>query len=235
LLAISISCNNSNPTPTPTATATPKKPWAYEGISEIKRGDIIVIPNVNILPGTSVVPNGYGFGHAAFVLSGAVHKNPDSILANIIIIESIASKVPVGHQIREIEAYAVHESPMYNSNRFRPERTGIRYRLRFNFTESQIDSIIHFLRDQRNDYSNWNAMKRFQESETTEKQLTQEAEINWADNSHWYCSLLVWQSILYVTGVDLDPNGGYYVYPNDLINSPYFNNIDNKSIRRTRF
>ncbi|MFW5793335.1 MAG: hypothetical protein ACOCWC_03555, partial [Bacteroidota bacterium] len=57
---------------------------------------------------------------------------------------------------------------------------------------------------------------------------------NWADNDHWYCSLLIWQAVLYVSGIDLDSNGGYFVYPNDLIASPYFNN-ENGFKGRTRF
>ena len=221
-------------TATATATATSTHPWSYDGISDLRRGDIIVIPNLNILPGTYQITNGYSFGHAAFVTSGFEHKNPDSLLANTMIIESIASNVPVGFQIREIKAFVEHESPMYNSNRFRPELTGIRYRLRYGFTESQIDSIIHFLRDQKNDMSNWNATKRFPADKLSD-QSDIDTKLIWADNSHWYCSLLVWQSIYYVTGIDLDPNGGYYIYPNDLINSHYFDNTENMVKRRTRF
>jgi len=243
-----ISCNKRNhrpaPKPTPTATstasatvtatATAANPWSFEGISDLRQGDIIVIPNINIFPGTSQIPNGYSFGHAAFVTSGYEHENPDSLLAHTMIIESIASKVPVGFQIREIQGYFEHESLIYNSNRFGPELAGIRYRLRYDFTESQIDSIIHFLRDQKNDLSNWNATKRFPYSKVSGHSDI-DTTSNWADNSHWYCSLLIWQSVLYVTGIDLDPNAGYYIYPNDLINSEHFDNTDDKIRRRVTF
>ncbi len=38
------------------------------------------------------------------------------------------------------------------------------------------------------------------------------------DQSHWYCSKLVWAGYKYRTGVDLDANGGYWVSPVDLYN-----------------
>jgi hypothetical protein len=40
-----------------------------------------------------------------------------------------------------------------------------------------------------------------------------------ADQSRWYCSKLCWSSYKYTTaGVDLDGNGGAYVWPIDLVN-----------------
>ena len=37
----------------------------------------------------------------------------------------------------------------------------------------------------------------------------------------WYCSLLVWRAYLRYTQKDLDPGGGYWVWPYDLVDSSY--------------
>lgn len=39
------------------------------------------------------------------------------------------------------------------------------------------------------------------------------------DQSRWYCSKLAWASWRYTRGIDLDGDGGYWVWPVDLINS----------------
>lgn len=37
------------------------------------------------------------------------------------------------------------------------------------------------------------------------------------NQSQWYCSKLAWASYKYTSNVDLDYNGGYYVWPEDLL------------------
>ncbi len=39
-----------------------------------------------------------------------------------------------------------------------------------------------------------------------------------SDQSRWYCSKLCWSSYKYTSAVDLDGNGGTYVWPIDLVN-----------------
>ncbi len=41
-----------------------------------------------------------------------------------------------------------------------------------------------------------------------------------ADQSRWYCSKLCWAAWRYVAGIDLDGDGGFWVWPVDLINDP---------------
>jgi uncharacterized protein YycO len=53
--------------------------------------------------------------------------------------------------------------------------------------------------------------------------------------TYWYCSHLIWQAFYSVLNIDLDPNGGVIVYPNDLIVSPYFQNDPLNPLRRVRF
>lgn len=199
-------------------------PLAYEGINELRKGDIIVKPNLNILPGTAFISEGWGFGHAAIVTRGAINSHPDSLLKQTIIFESHARDVPQFHQLREISGHVLHPDPAFCNTNFSPRYTGSRYRLRLNIEENQIDAIIDFVRSQKGSYSSWNAMKRFPGMPGIEKMVEDGIRDNWADNTHWYCSLLVWQAVMYITGIDLDANGGYYVYPSDLIASPYFDN-----------
>jgi hypothetical protein len=206
-------------------------PFAYEGIHEFKKGDIIVRPNLNIFPGTAIIGNGNGFGHAALVVSGYKHENIDSLLAGITIIESIAKDVPVEFQVREISGLVENKIAAFNNTNFNKQYLGNRFRLRLALSDNQIDSVVAFALMQKNDYSAWNASKSFNYDLQNSTSNTRK---NWADNNTWYCSLLVWQAVYYVTGLDLDPNQGYMVYPNDLINSRYFDNTDSKQ-GRTKF
>jgi hypothetical protein len=203
--------------------------WCVDGVGELLRGDILVRPNLNLLPGTSSVSDGRNFGHAALVIKGFKHSNPDSLLAGAVIVESIAKDVSKEFQVREIHALAHHKLDAFNNVNFDASKTGNRYRLRLQLTEEQIDAIVAFAMQQKGDFSSWNASKRLPPSSRVNEISTE-----WADNSHWYCSLLVWQSVLAVTGTDLDPNKGYMVYPNDLIHSPYFFN-KGTHVGRARF
>ena len=193
--------------------------WCVEGVDELKKGDILVLPNLNLIPGSTIVNDGRNFGHTALVIKGFKHSNPDSLLAGTVIVESIAKDVSKEFQVREIHALVHHKLEAFNNVSFNATETGKRYRLRLQLPDEQINAIIAFALKQKGDYYSWNATKRLPPSSIVDKIPT-----DWADNSHWYCSLLVWQSVLAVTGTDLDPNKGYMVYPNDLIHSPYFFN-----------
>lgn len=208
--------------------------FAVEGINELLPGDIIVRPNTNLLPGTARIPNGFMFGHAALVVSGFRSDNIDTLLANSIIIESMARDVQPGFQVREIHALVRHERDAFNNINFSSDYAGNRYRLRLKWTADELERLIAFLREQKGDLSTWNAAKRFPETEFTDSLVKGEFRKSWADNSHWYCSLLVWQAVYFIKGIDIDPNGGYMVYPNDLIASPVFDNKPDH-IGRARF
>lgn len=187
---------------------------------ELKRGDILVRPNLNLLPGSSFVANGKNFGHAALVVKGYKHTNVDTLLAGAVIVESIAKDVPAAFQVREINAMVSSRMEAFDNHNFGNSYVSNRYRLRLQLSKTQVDSIVDFALSQKGKLSSWNASKYFPvapEQQTVAGSLMK--------NETWYCSLLVWQSFLNVTGIDLDPNGGYMVYPNDLINSPYFDQL----------
>lgn len=226
LACLLVSCDHREDESVFSKTENPAN-WCVEGVTELRRGDILVKPNLNIFPGTSFLGGGTSFGHAALVVRGYSHPDPDSLLAHAITVESIAKDVPQEYQVREIAALTHHKFDAFNNTNFDKTNTGRRYRLRLNLTEQQIDSIVEFALRQKGDFSSWNAMKSLPDAHGKNTN-------DWADNNCWYCSLLVWQSVLKVTGLNLDPNGGYTVFPNDLINSPLFNN-DGTHIGRARF
>lgn len=208
--------------------------FATEGIDELLPGDIIVRPNTDLLPGSARVGGGYMFGHAALVVKGYRSSDIDSLLSHTIIIESMARDVMPGFQVREVPALVYNRRDAFNNTNFSSKYAGNRYRLRLHWTEDELDRLIGFLREQKGDLSRWNSAKRFPDQPILDSLVNNGDRKNWADNSHWYCSLLVWQAVMFVKGIDLDPNGGYMVYPNDLIASPYFNNHLNH-IGRSRF
>jgi hypothetical protein len=228
-----IACQDSTDN-LPGATESSAPDFAVEGINELLPGDIIVRPNTNLFPGTARVPSGFMFGHAAIVVRGFRSDNIDTLLANSIIIESMARDVQPGFQVREISALAHHGRDAFNNTNFSSKFTGNRYRLRLKWTEDELERLLAFLREQKGDLSTWNAAKRFPDTEFTNSLVQSGYRKSWADNSHWYCSLLVWQAVYYIKGIDLDPNGGYMVYPNDLITSPEFDNKPDH-IGRARF
>jgi hypothetical protein len=205
------------------------------GINELRPGDILVRPNLNFFPGSAFVPNGSGFGHAAIVTTYYQHDNMDSLLANVQIIESIAKDVPKAFQIREVKALNHSKIPSFNNVNFDKRYSGSRYRLRLDLPAHLIDRVILFARQQKGDRSAWNAAKRFPGHPFADSLVAIGERNDWADNNTWYCSLLVWQSFLKHTGIDLDPNGGYMVYPNDLIASPVFDRQDTLFTGRARF
>lgn len=232
-LLVAFGCKKSqnNQTSSNTKSVGENENCCIEGITDLKPGDILVKPNINMLPGSSNKSNGWTFGHAALVVKGYESKNIDTLLSHVVIIESIARDVSRPFQVREIAGYVENKNLALNCTSFGPKIKGNRYRLRLKLSDSQIDSIIAFAREQKNDESCWNAMKSFPDDVPPEGSTRK----NWADNSQWYCSLLVWQSFYYVTGIDLDANGGYEVYPDDLIASKYFDIGEDHFPSRAKF
>lgn len=217
------SCSQKQTNNEPLASDPDSSNWCVEGVNEFRRGDIIVKPNVDFMPGTASVPNGWNFGHAVIVTKGFKHDNIDTLLSHITIVESNASDVAQPYQVREIAGLVRNKNLALNCTSFASKYAGNRFRLRLNLPKSQLDSIINFALDQKGDLSCWNATKSFPGNQTNVPPYAK----NWADNTSWYCSLLVWQSVFYVTGIDLDVNGGFQVYPNDIITNPIFNNTEN--------
>ncbi len=195
-------------------------------LKDLRRGDILVKPNHNWLPGTAWVKGGSGFGHAMIVVNGAVGESTDKVLGKSIIFESHARDVPAEFELRAARAYQAGTDFRYDNISFGHLNTGFRYRLRPSLSEDQVDSVITFIIGQDDGLSSWRAYKkRVGLAELTNRQ----------HQTYWYCSHLIWQAFYSALNIDLDPNGGVIVYPNDLIASPYFQNDSLNPLRRVRF
>ena len=195
-------------------------------LTDLRRGDILVKPNHNWLPGTACVKGGSGFGHAMIVVEGTFGDSTDQVLGKSIIFESHARAVPPEFELRTARAYQPGTDFRYDNISFGPLNTGFRFRLRPYLSDAQVDSVIAFIIGQDDGLSSWRAQKKHAGlAELTDRK----------HQSYWYCSHLIWQAFYSVLNIDLDPNGGVMVYPNDLIASPYFQNDPSDPLRRVRF
>jgi len=198
-------------------------------LTDLEPCDILVKPNNNLLPGTSWVSGGRGFGHVVMVIEGGKDTNTMNLLRKVKIFESQARRVPGSYELRLAQGFQEGDDYRFANTTFGLQNKGFRYRLRLNLTRSQQDSIIQFVLAQDNDVSNWRSLKqvgryfRYQNSAALQ------------DKKIWYCSLLIWEAFYQVLGVDLDPNGGIMVFPNDLVASPYFDNDKKHPQKRVRF
>jgi hypothetical protein len=198
-------------------------------LTELRPGDILVKPNMNWFPGTAMVNGGKGFGHVALVIKGGKDTNTMRLLEKIEIFESQARDVPEEFELRTAKGYLEGADFRFANVTFGLENAGFRYRLRFPMTSAQCDSIIQFVLSQDSDKSCWRAQKTLPEIlEGNQKPAFQDKKI-------WYCSLLIWQAFYEVLGIDLDPNGGIMVYPNDVISSSNFRNDSIDHQKRVRF
>lgn len=177
-------------------------------VFELKRGDILVRPNNNWLPGTEFVLKGNNFGHAVIVLKGASGTNIEEVLAKTEIFESNSRDVPDSFQLRKVAAFVPGTDLRYSNDSFADKYSGKRYRLRPQLTVAQIDSVLNYISAQDDDVSSWRARKN------TSNVIV--------DKHYWYCSLLIYQAFKDVLNIDLDTNGGMVVFPNDLIAHPLF-------------
>jgi hypothetical protein len=198
-------------------------------LTELEPCDILVKPNMNWFPGTSMVYGGKGFGHAVLVITGGQDTNTMKLLEKVRIFESQARNVPETYEVRLTPGFLAGDDFRFANINFGRQNETFRYRLRFDLTPSQRDSIIQFVLDQDQGVSSWRSLKRFRSTIPGMKSDYVE------DKKTWYCSLLIWEAFYKVLGVDLDANGGSMVYPNDLIASPYFDNLANHKQKRVRF
>jgi hypothetical protein len=197
-------------------------------LTELEPCDILVKPNFNWFAGSAMVNGGTGFGHVVLVIEGGKDTSTMNLLEKIRIFESQARDVPGDYELRSSQGYQEGTDFRFANITFGLQNAGYRYRLRFNLTPSQRDSIIHFVLAQDPDLSSWRALKRLKSNIGDQKH-----EIT--DKKIWYCSLLIWEAFYQVVGVDLDANGGIMVFPNDLIASPYFDNDSTNKQKRVRF
>jgi hypothetical protein len=200
------------------------------GMSDLQPGDILVKPNHNWLPGTSLVMGGKGFGHAAIVIEGAKDSCIENLLGKALIFESQAHDVPIEYQLRQASGYLKGDDFRFANVNFGKQNENYRYRLRPDIPVKQKQKIIEFILKQDPDTSCWRSLKSFEYTSSVHRK---EDQIK--DKNQWYCSLLIWQAFYTIAGIDLDINQGVMVYPNDLIAHPFFDNTADNKEKRVRF
>lgn len=198
-------------------------------LTDLEPCDILVKPNNNLLPGTSWVNGGRGFGHVVMVIEGGKDTNTMNLLRKVKIFESQARLVPESYELRLAQGFQEGDDFRFANTTFGLQNQGFRYRLRLNLTRSQQDSIIQFVLAQDNDVSNWRSLKQ------VDRYLKRQNSAALQEKKIWYCSLLIWEAFYQVLGIDLDPNGGIMLFPNDLVASPYFDNDKKYPQKRVRF
>lgn len=190
-------------------------------------GDIVVKPNLDWLPGSSGVaaPFNYGFGHAVLVIGNSPTHEPNRLLCmqGTPIIEAQSRDVAQPWQVRTSLLWLPSADTNSVNDSFGEGIRGYRFRLRLSLSEAQKRRLLANIKAQDNDYFSWRSLKKIPSLGRS------------PDNRSWYCSLLVWYSFYQTIGIDLDANQGWYVYPNDLINSAYFRNTPSDTSRIVRF
>lgn len=198
-------------------------------LTELEPGDILVKPNMNWFSGSAMVDGGRGFGHVVLVIEGGKDSNTMKLLEKVKIFESQARDVPEIYELRSAPGFLNGDDFRFANTTFGMQNAGFRYRLRFDLTSAQRDSIIQIVMSQDQDVSSWRSLKRLRSKLPEAKNETV------TDKKIWYCSLLIWEAFYQVLGIDLDPNAGIMVFPNDLIASPYFDNNAKHPQKRVRF
>jgi hypothetical protein len=183
------------------------------GIS-LRKGDILVRPNWGWLPGSFPLANGRKYGHVAMVTEDATGATIEEALSKASVVEALffdqgtrTFQFERKDQIREVKA------AISFGRRFK----GIRYLLRMNCADYQTDNMIHFLRNQLDcGYNILSSKKHF------ELPSEREAALKFMKNADWHCATLIWEAFYLAAGVDIDSNGGIFIYPADIIASKYF-------------
>ncbi len=179
----------------------------------LKKGDILVRPNWSWLPGSIPVNGERKLGHVAIVTEDLSGKTPDEVLSKTQVIEALfydhaARKFLFRkeEQIRESKAIVAF------GNRYK----GSRYRLRAKLTNQQTEDLIRFLRNQVDGgYNILSFKKPFASTVENQKNLQNLRQ-------DWHCATLTWEAYHLATGLDIDSNQGWLIYPSDIIASKSF-------------
>jgi hypothetical protein len=180
----------------------------------LKKGDILVRPNWYGMPGSYAVSGGRKYGHVAIVTEEATGRNMDEALAKALVVEALFFDQAT-RKFQFKKENQIREAPASVS--FGKRFKGIRYRLRYNLTAAQTESMIHFLRNQLEGGYNILSLKRELKIGAGNDSLIQTLKCK-----NWHCATLTWEAFYLVAGIDIDANKGLLIYPSDIIASKYF-------------
>jgi hypothetical protein len=186
----------------------------------LKKGDILIRPNWGWLPGSCLVENGQKYGHVAIVTEGASGKTIDEALERASVIEALFfDQATRKFQFQKKDQIREGKASISFGHKFK----GIRYRLRMHLNGDQTESMIKFLRNQLDGgYDILSLKKRF--GSNAEKELL----LRNLKNENWHCATIVWNAYYLATGLDIDSNDGFFVYPSDIIACKYFDLPDGR-------
>jgi hypothetical protein len=178
------------------------------------RGDILVRPNWSWLPGSSFVKNGRRSGHVAVVFKSGKGSTIEEALKNTMVIEALLFDQQT-HRFLFNKKDQIRETTAWVS--FGDKFKGIRYRLRTNLSESELEKFLLF---NYNELDQGYQLLSFKDKSTySQNNRTFIANIK---NHNWNCATLTWSSFEFATGKDIDGNGGIIIYPDDIIANPIF-------------
>lgn len=174
------------------------------------KGDILARPNWYLIPGSSIVPGGRKYGHAAVIINDCSGRNIDEALAKADVIEALFFD-------QKIKKFQWHKKDQIRIEKaavsFGKKFIGIRYLLRTHLTDSESDSLIVFLKNQLDGgYSLFSEKKNMPESQAFSE----------LKSCNWHCATLVWEVFKIVKHIDLDANGGKLVFPSDIVTCKCF-------------
>jgi hypothetical protein len=181
---------------------------------ELKKGDILVRPNMGWLPGSCKITGGHKFGHVAVVTEGASGNSAEAVLSKAKVAEALFFDQATRRFQFKKENQARETNALVS---FGPRFKGIRYRLRMDLAASQADSIVLFLRNQLDAGYNIFSVKKRPDSEIARNLI-----FYGNGKQNWNCATLSWEAFFLIAGVDIDGNKGLVVYPSDLITSKFF-------------
>jgi hypothetical protein len=189
-----------------------------DSLFDLKRGDILVRPNMKWLPGSIPIPGGRKYGHVAVVIEGSAGPSAEEALKKARVVEALFYDQKTKRFLIKGEDQIREESAWIS---FGSKFKGIRYRLRIPLTEKQSENICFFLRSQLGAHYNILSLKH-----STEK--IGQSILTSANRKTWQCATLTWVSFFNATGLDIDGNGGVLIFPSDIIGSQVFDKDRNR-------
>jgi hypothetical protein len=166
------------------------------------------------MPGSCSIRNGRRYGHAALVTEDATGKTIGEALSKASVVEALFFDQGTREfQFNKEDQIRERKAIISFGERFK----GIRYRLRMDLTDRQTEKIIQFVRDQQDGgYNIFSVKRKFKLPSERESALKS------MKNSDWHCATIIWEAFYLTANIDIDANGGLFIYPADLIASKYF-------------
>ena len=180
----------------------------------LRKGDILARPNWDGMPGSWAIRNGRRYGHAALVTAGATGRTVEEALSKASVVEAVFFDQGTREfQFDKADQIKERKAIISFGRRF----NGIRYRLRMDLTDQQIERMIKFAREQADGGYNILSLKR-----RFATAAERESALDNLKNRNWHCATIIWEAFYLSSDTDIDENGGMFIYPSDIIARRHF-------------